>query len=77
MDHKTCHIPFEGTVLTLEDSVTIPRDEYNLLIRARNGIDLIGSTIGRYGPNDAIALAVCKSFGYEYKEPCTEGTNAE
>lgn len=50
------------------DVVAIPRSEYNDLARARLGIDLIGCTLGKYGPEDKVVLAVCKQFGYEYKE---------
>lgn len=48
--------------------VAIPQSEYLELQRARLGIDLIGSTLGRYGPEDAVVLAVCKQFGYEKPE---------
>ena len=50
------------------DMVAIPQSEYLELQRARLGIDLIGSTLGRFGPEDAVVLAVCKQFGYKYKE---------
>ncbi len=50
------------------DTVNVPRDEYDELICARNGIHLIGKTFNKYGPNDDIVKAVCKQFGYEYKE---------
>lgn len=51
-----------------EQFVTIPLEEYNKLVVARSGIDLIGQSIGRYGADCTIVRAVCKSFGYEYKE---------
>ena len=51
------------------DTVNVPRDEYNDLICARSGIDLIGGTLGRFGPNDDVVKAVCGQFGYHYKEP--------
>lgn len=51
-----------------EQFVTIPLEEYNKLVVARSGIDLIGQSIGRYGADRTIVCAVCKTFGYEYKE---------
>lgn len=51
------------------DTVNVPRDEYDELVCALNGIRLIGETIGRFGPNDDIVKAVCGQFGYHYKEP--------
>lgn len=48
--------------------ILIPREEYNALIRARMGIELIGSTLSSYGADDRVVVAVCKQFGYEYKE---------
>lgn len=60
--------PAIGPVHEYADVVTIPRSEYNDLTRARLGIDLIGCTLGKYGPEDKVVLAVCKQFGYEYKE---------
>ena len=50
------------------DMVAIPQSELIELQRARLGIDLIGSTLGRYGPEDKVVFAVCKQFGYEYRE---------
>ena len=50
------------------DCVVLPRAEYDVLVRARMGIDAIGSTLGRYGPEDKVVVAICKQFGYEYKE---------
>lgn len=50
-----------------EQFVTIPLEEYNKLVVARSGIDLIGQSIGRYGADRTIVCAVCKPFGYEYK----------
>ena len=51
------------------DTVNVPRGEYDDLICARTSIDLIGKTLGRYGPNNEIVKAVCDLFGYHYKEP--------
>ena len=48
--------------------VLVPRDEYDDLICARSGIDMIGSSLGRFGAEDKVVAAVCKQFGYEYKE---------
>ena len=50
------------------DMIAIPQSEYIELQRARLGIDMIGSTLGKYGPDDSVVNAVCKQFGYEYKE---------
>lgn len=50
------------------DCVVLPREEYNALIRARMGIELIGSTLTNYGGDDRVVVAVCKQFGYEYNE---------
>ena len=50
------------------DMVAIPHGEYTELQRARFGIEMIGSTLGKYGPDDSVVKAVCKQFGYEYKE---------
>lgn len=55
--------------ITNPDTVNVPRDEYDELVCALNGIRLIGETIGRFGPNDDIVKAVCGQFGYHYKEP--------
>ena len=66
MPLETAHA--EAPVYEYADVVAIPRAEYNELINARLGIDLIGSTLGRYGPEDKVVLAVCKQFGFEYKE---------
>ena len=51
------------------DTVNVPRDEYNELVCAINGIRLIGETFGKFGPNDDIVKAVCGQFVYHYKEP--------
>lgn len=50
------------------DMVAIPQGEYIELQRARLGIDMIGSTLGKYGPDDSVVNAVCKQFGYELRE---------
>lgn len=55
-------------IIANSDTVTIPRAEYNELINARLGIAMIGTTLGRYGAEDKVVAAVCKQFGYEYKE---------
>lgn len=57
----------EETII-IHDPITVPYEEYAELVRARMGIDLIGSTLGKYGPDDSVVKAVCKQFGYEYKE---------
>lgn len=58
----------------MDNFVIIPRDEYDDLIAARFGIDIIGSSIGPYGANDSIVRAVCKRFGYgkETGDECEE-----
>ena len=60
----------ERTLEAIEtpDVVTIPRAEYDELLKARLCIDMIGCTLGKYGPDDSVVNAVCKQFGYEYKE---------
>lgn len=50
------------------DMVTIPRAEYDELLKARLGIDMIGSTLNAFGGEDKIVVAVCKQFGYEKPE---------
>lgn len=55
-------------IIAYPDTVTIPRAEYDELLKARLGIDMIGCTLGKYGPDDSVVNAVCKQFGYEYKE---------
>ena len=49
-------------------TIEIPVSEYTELVRAKLGIDMIGNSINKYGVDDNVAKAVCKSFGYEYKE---------
>lgn len=55
-------------VIKTADNVTIPRVEYDELLKARLGIDMIGCTLGKYGQDDSVVNAVCKQFGYEYRE---------
>ena len=62
----------EAPVYEYADVVAIPRAEYNELINARLGIALIGTTLGHYGPEDAVVLAVCKQFGYVFKEETSD-----
>lgn len=50
------------------NTVNVPRDEYDDLICARNGIDMIGKTLGRFGPNETVVKVVLSQFGYVYKE---------
>lgn len=66
MPLETAHA--EAPVYEYADVVAIPRAEYNELLKARLGIDMIGCTLGKYGPDDSVVNAVCKQFGYEYKE---------
>ena len=54
-------------VITGDDAVTIPRSEYNGLLKAKHGIEMIGATLGKYGPDRDLTEAICKEFGYEYK----------
>lgn len=49
-------------------TIEIPVAEYTELVRARLGIDMIGCSLSKYGPDDNVVKAVCKPFGYEYKE---------
>lgn len=55
-------------VIDNPDEVIIPRSEYNELIKARMGIDIIGMSFGKYGPNDTVVYSVCAQFGYVSKE---------
>lgn len=58
----------ESNIYESTNFVIITQEEYKNLVLARMGIDMIGSTIGRYGADDKVVAAVCKQFGYEYKE---------
>lgn len=49
-------------------TIEIPVSEYTELVRAKLGIDMIGNSLNKYGVDDTVSKAVCKSFGYEYKE---------
>ena len=48
------------------DLTVIPTKELCMLVRAKMGIDLIGSTLGPYGADSAVIASVCKQFGYEF-----------
>lgn len=50
------------------NEITISVAEYTELVRAKLGIDMIGNSLGKYGPDDSVVKTVCKSFGYEHKE---------
>jgi len=60
----------ERTLEAIEttDVVIIPRAEYDELLKARLGIDMIGWSFGKYGPNDTVVYSVCAQFGYVSKE---------
>lgn len=58
----------ESTINESTEFVFVPRKEYDELITARMGINMISSTIGHYGADDAVIIAVCKQFGYKPKE---------
>ena len=49
-------------------TIEIPVSEYTELVRAKLGIDMIGNSLNKYGVDYTVAKAVCKSFGYDYKE---------
>lgn len=49
-------------------TITIPVSEFEELIMAKVGIDMIGNSIGKYGADNEVVRVVCKQFGYEYKE---------
>ena len=52
-----------------QDTVTVPRDEYDDLICARFGIVLIAQSFGRYGsPDSDIVKNVCRRFGFKFEE---------
>lgn len=58
----------ESTINESTEFVLVPRKEYDELITARMGINMISSTIGRYGAEDKVVITVCKQFGYTPKE---------
>lgn len=58
----------EITINESTEFVLVPRKEYDELTRARMGIDIIGSSFGKYGPNDNVVYCVCAQFGYKPKE---------
>ena len=64
-------------IVSGDDTVTIPRSEYNALLKAKHGIQMIGATLGQYGPGRELTEAICKDFGYEYKGKPTVGKNPE
>lgn len=55
-------------VIDIPDEVIISRAEYDELLKARFGIDMIGWSFGKYGPNDTVVYSVCAQFGYVSKE---------
>ncbi len=50
------------------NEITISVAQYTELVRAKLGIDMIGNSLDKYGPDTGVVKSVCKSFGYEYKE---------
>lgn len=52
------------------DSVTIPRNDYNELVKARFAIQMIGTSVSKYGPDRDVINTVLTIFGYplELKE---------
>lgn len=49
--------------------VLVPRDEYDDLICARFGIEIIGHSFGKFGsPDSDIVKNVCRRFGLKFKE---------
>lgn len=52
-----------------KDTVNVPRDEYDDLICARFGIEMIGHSFGRFGsPDSDIVKNVCRRFGFKFEE---------
>ena len=52
-----------------KDTVNVPRDEYDDLICARFGIEMIGQSFGRFGsPDSDIVKNVCRRFGFKFEE---------
>lgn len=49
-------------------TITILMSEFTKLFEAKIGIDMIGNSIGKYGADSSVVRAVCKQFGYVYKE---------
>ena len=50
-------------------TVNVPRDEYDDLICARFGIEMIGHSFGKYGsPDSDIVKNVCRRFGFKFEE---------
>lgn len=49
--------------------VLVPRDEYDDLICARFGIEIIGHSFGKFGsPDSDIVKNVCRRLGLKFKE---------
>ena len=52
-----------------QGTVNVPRDEYDDLICARFGIEMIGRSYGKYGGFDSdIVKSVCRHFGFKFEE---------
>ena len=52
-----------------QGTVNVPRDEYDDLICARFGIEIIGHSFGKFGsPDSDIVKNVCRRFGFKFKE---------
>ena len=52
-----------------QGTVNVPRDEYDDLICARFGIEMIGHSFGKYGsPDIDIVKGVCSRFGFKFEE---------
>ena len=54
-----------------QDTVTIPRDEYDDLICARFAIEMIGHSFGKFsfsGPDSDLVKNICMHFGCLPKE---------
>ena len=50
------------------DTITIPRAEYDELKKARFIVDVIGKTLTKYGVDDRVAAPMLRAFGYTFRE---------
>lgn len=50
------------------DTVILPREEYNMLVRSRFGIDAIAASHSKYGFDSDVIYSVMKTLGFDLKE---------
>ncbi len=58
----------EDENISVGSYVLVPRDEYDDLICARFGLEMIGHSFGRYGLDIDIVKNVCRRFGFKIEE---------